>query len=98
MPGLAVVDGSGRQHVLVLHGWALDSGIWSTSRPLTNVEEFTYAYFDFPGYGTQRSSPPAAGLDDMDRATFGPQAQAKHQRGRQRSTAVNRGAVPAALR
>ena len=65
MPGLAVVDGSGRQHVLVLHGWALDSGIWSTSRPLTNVEQFTYAYFDFPGYGTQRSSPPAAGLDDM---------------------------------
>lgn len=65
MPGLAAVEGAGSKHVLVLHGWALDSEVWSTTRPLTNLEQFTYAYFDFPGYGTHSSAPPAAGLDDM---------------------------------
>jgi pimeloyl-ACP methyl ester carboxylesterase len=68
MSGIAAVEGTGSQRVLVLHGWALDSSIWSATRPLTDTSRFTYAYFDFPGYGASRGQRPAEGLDGMARA------------------------------
>ena len=69
MGGIAVVEGTGTP-VLVLHGWALDSSIWNDARPLTDTERFTYAYYDFPGYGSNSANEPAEGLDAMARAAL----------------------------
>ncbi|MGW4401127.1 alpha/beta fold hydrolase [Amycolatopsis nivea] len=65
MTGIAAVEGNGARRVLVLHGWALDSGVWHAARALTDLSAFTYAYFDFPGYGVHRDVPPASGMDAM---------------------------------
>ncbi|EWS56080.1 MULTISPECIES: alpha/beta fold hydrolase [unclassified Methylibium] len=70
MNQLAAVEGSGLHRVLVLHGWALDSGVWLASRALTDQAQFCYAYFDFPGYGVNRRQAPAASLDDMAAAAL----------------------------
>lgn len=61
------VEGSGDIRVLVLHGWALDSAVWATTRLETDLDRFTYAYVDFPGYGPNRSAAgtPAVGIDGM---------------------------------
>lgn len=63
--GFAAIEGNGPHNVLVLHGWALDSGVWLATRALSNVKDFTWAYFDFPGYGVNRPSQPAEGVDGM---------------------------------
>lgn len=68
--GVAAVEGAGTSKVLMLHGWALDSGVWLAARALTDQERFTYAYFDFPGYGVNRDSSPADGVDGMARAAL----------------------------
>lgn len=65
MNGIAAIEGSGAQYVLVLHGWALDSNVWLDTRALVDDTRFTYAYFDFPGYGSNRSVPPAEGMEGM---------------------------------
>lgn len=65
MTGVAAVEGAGPDRVLVLHGWALDSGVWLTTRALTDQARFTYAYVDFPGYGAAASQPPARSMDAM---------------------------------
>lgn len=65
MTGIAAVEGNGARRVLVLHGWALDSGVWHAARALTDLSAFTYAYFDFPGYGAHREVPPVSGMDAM---------------------------------
>ncbi|WP_078428635.1 alpha/beta fold hydrolase [Alkalihalobacterium alkalinitrilicum] len=67
---IACVEGRGPNRVLVLHGWALDSGIWLASRSLTDLDNFTYAYMDFPGYGTNRTIPPCECLDSMAKAAL----------------------------
>jgi pimeloyl-ACP methyl ester carboxylesterase len=54
MKGIAAVEVSGVQCVLVLHGWGLDSKVWLDTRALIDHTRFTYAYFDFPGYGSNR--------------------------------------------
>jgi len=54
--------------VVVLHGWALDSGVWLAARALSDVTRFTFAYVDFPGYGVARDEAPAEGVDGMARA------------------------------
>lgn len=66
----AAVEGAGPTKVLVLHGWALDSGVWLAARALSNTRDFTWAYFDFPAYGVNRALHPAAGIDGMARAAL----------------------------
>lgn len=61
MRHVAAVEGSGDHKVLVLHGWAMDAGVWLPTRALSDVSTFTFAYVDFPGYGSNR---PAADLPD----------------------------------
>jgi pimeloyl-ACP methyl ester carboxylesterase len=51
---IAAVDGSGKHKVLVLHGWVMDAGVWLATRALADVSDFTFAYVDFPGYGSNR--------------------------------------------
>ena len=70
MTGIAAIEGNGPHRVLVLHGWALDSGVWFASRALTDLSRFTYAYLDFPGYGVNRSKPPAASVEAMAAAAI----------------------------
>lgn len=70
MTGIATIEGQGPLRVLVLHGWALDSGVWLASRALTDLSRFTYAYFDFPGYGSNRSASPANSVDAMAAAAI----------------------------
>jgi pimeloyl-ACP methyl ester carboxylesterase len=67
MGNLAVVEGHGDIRVLVLHGWALDSSIWSAARSETDLETFTYAFVDFSAYGPARAeaSSPDDGIDGM---------------------------------
>lgn len=69
-PRIAAIEGAGEQKVLVLHGWALDSGVWLASRARSNTRDFTWAYVDFPGYGVNRSLPPAEGVDGMAHAAL----------------------------
>lgn len=65
-------EGSGEARVLVLHGWALDSSVWAATQLETNLEEFTYAYYDFPGYGPDESlgRDSAEGIDGMARGAL----------------------------
>jgi pimeloyl-ACP methyl ester carboxylesterase len=67
MTAIAAVEGLGDTKVIVLHGWALDSSVWLASRALSDVSRFTYAYVDFPGYGSNKDAPLAEGLDGMAR-------------------------------
>lgn len=62
---IAAIDGSGARKVLVLHGWALDSGVWLASRWISNTRDFTWAYVDFPAYGVNRAMAPADGVEGM---------------------------------
>lgn len=66
------VEGSGDIRVLVLHGWALDSAVWAAARLETNLDKFTYAFVDFPGYGPNRSDAdsPTDGIDGMAAAAL----------------------------
>ncbi|WP_420466012.1 alpha/beta fold hydrolase [Panacagrimonas sp.] len=66
----AAVEGAGPRKVLVLHGWALDSGVWLTTRALSNTRDFTWAYLDFPAYGVNRAMAPAADVDGMAQAAL----------------------------
>jgi len=67
---IAAVEGAGARKVLVLHGWALDSGGWLAARVLSDMSQFTFAYVDFPGYGVARMDPPATGMDEMSRVAL----------------------------
>jgi pimeloyl-ACP methyl ester carboxylesterase len=68
--GISAVEGEGPVKVLVLHGWALDSSVWRASAEIINRQRFTYAYFDFPGYGTNSAAAPADGIDGMAHAAL----------------------------
>jgi pimeloyl-ACP methyl ester carboxylesterase len=66
MKNVRVVEGHGDTRVLVLHGWALDSAVWSAARSETDLERFTYAFLDFPAYGAAcNAETPASGIDSM---------------------------------
>lgn len=67
---IAAIEGNGDRKVLVLHGWALDSGVWLAARALSDVSRFTFAYFDFPGYGVSRDESPAGDIDAMARSAL----------------------------
>ena len=64
-PGIAAVEGTGPNRVLVLPGWALDATVWLATRAKLDVTDFTFAYVDFPGYGVGRDEPLAEGIDGM---------------------------------
>ena len=68
--GVASVEGRGATKVLVLHGWGMDSSVWNWCRQDIDSEAFTYAFFDFPGYGSHRPQVPADGIDGMARAAL----------------------------
>ena len=46
--------GSGKHHVMILHGWFGDHGIWSPSYDFIDQDLFTYAFVDYRGYGGSR--------------------------------------------
>ena len=68
--GLSSVEGVGETKVLVLHGWGMDSSVWNWCRDQLDLDRFTFAFFDFPGYGTHRPHAPADGIDGMARAAL----------------------------
>jgi pimeloyl-ACP methyl ester carboxylesterase len=68
--GVSAVEGSGATNVLVLHGWGMDSSVWNWSKDKLDRERFSYAFFDFPAYGTHRPEAPAEGIDGMARAAL----------------------------
>ncbi|WP_336855483.1 alpha/beta hydrolase [Sinomonas albida] len=62
---VAAIEGSGSTRVLVLPGWALDANVWLATRAELDVDGFTFAYVDFPGYGIAQNEPPAEGIEGM---------------------------------
>jgi pimeloyl-ACP methyl ester carboxylesterase len=62
---IVAIEGAGAHKVIVLHGWALDSGVWLGARALSDVTRFTFAFVDFPGYGVDQAGPVADGIDGM---------------------------------
>ena len=54
--------GTGARHVMVLHGWFGDHGVWKTTYPLLDTKAFTYVFPDWRGYGASRDN---AGHHDM---------------------------------
>jgi pimeloyl-ACP methyl ester carboxylesterase len=62
---IVAIEGAGAHKVIVLHGWALDSGVWLGARALSDVTRFTFAFVDFPGYGVDKDSKAADGIDGM---------------------------------
>lgn len=63
---VAAVEGSGDHKVLVLHGWVMDASVWLSTRALSDVSTYTFAYVDFPGYGSNRpASDLPASIDAM---------------------------------
>jgi esterase len=47
--------GTGPRKVIVLHGWFGDHGIWSAAYPFLDMKKFSYAFFDYRGYGASRA-------------------------------------------
>jgi pimeloyl-ACP methyl ester carboxylesterase len=80
MSGISSVEGTGSKRVLVLHGWALDSSIWDPARDRLDLDAYTYAFFDFPGYGSNRSAGPADGVDGMADAALAAAAEVSWDR------------------
>ncbi len=46
--------GDGPSHVVVLHGWFGDHGIWKAVYPLLDTGRFSYVFVDYRGYGASR--------------------------------------------
>ena len=46
--------GSGKEKVIVLHGWLGDYAVWEPTFPSLDLETFTYAFMDCRGYGKSR--------------------------------------------
>src|SRR5436190_13700980 len=46
--------GSGAHKVIVLHGWFGDHKVWSPVYPFLDTAAFSYAFFDYRGYGSSR--------------------------------------------
>jgi pimeloyl-ACP methyl ester carboxylesterase len=68
--GVSTIKGTGATNVLVLHGWGMDSSVWKWCWDELDLDRFTYAFFDFPGYGSHRPQAPANGIDGMARAAL----------------------------
>jgi pimeloyl-ACP methyl ester carboxylesterase len=46
--------GSGKEKVIVLHGWLGDYAVWEPTFPSLDQNAFTYAFMDYRGYGKSR--------------------------------------------
>ncbi|MES2185485.1 MAG: alpha/beta hydrolase [Pseudomonadota bacterium] len=57
--------GTGPHHVLVLHGWFGDHGVWAPTYGLLDTAAFTYAFLDWRGYGASRGVAGVHGMDEM---------------------------------
>lgn len=47
--------GTGREGVIVLHGWFGDHTAFQATFPLLDTDQFTYAFVDYRGYGKSRN-------------------------------------------
>lgn len=59
------IKGTGPHHVVVLHGWFGDHQVWQPTYPLLDTQEFTYAFFDYRGYGGSQDLPGAQDMNEM---------------------------------
>ncbi|MEI6384793.1 MAG: alpha/beta hydrolase [Betaproteobacteria bacterium] len=57
--------GSGKNHVVVLHGWFGDHGIWSPTYDFIDQDQFTYAFVDYRGYGASKHLSGAHSMDQI---------------------------------
>jgi pimeloyl-ACP methyl ester carboxylesterase len=48
------IVGSGKEGVIVLHGWFGDHSVFAPMFPYLDTETFTYAFVDYRGYGLSR--------------------------------------------
>lgn len=49
------IYGSGKEGVIVLHGWFGDHTVFNPMIPYLDTETFTYAFMDYRGYGLSRN-------------------------------------------
>lgn len=49
------IVGSGKQRVIVLHGWFGDFTVFKPMLPYLDTQTFTYAFVDYRGYGKSRA-------------------------------------------
>ncbi len=49
------ICGSGKEGVIVLHGWFGDHTVFAPVMPYLDTETFTYAFMDYRGYGQSRN-------------------------------------------
>ena len=54
MPIGHTLIGSGNENVIVLHGWLGDYAVWEPTFPSLALDQFTYAFMDYRGYGKSR--------------------------------------------
>lgn len=57
--------GTGPRHVLVLHGWFGDHGIWAPTYGLLDKTAYSYAFPDWRGYGLSRALAGEHSMDEM---------------------------------
>jgi pimeloyl-ACP methyl ester carboxylesterase len=48
------IYGSGKEGIIVLHGWFGDHTVFAPMLPFLDTETFTYAFIDYRGYGSSR--------------------------------------------
>lgn len=59
------IFGSGKQGVIVLHGWFGDYSVFEPMLPYLDTETFTYAFVDFRGYGKSRNQAGAHSMAEI---------------------------------
>ena len=69
------VVGAGDHRVIVLHGWFGDHQVWKPAYPFLDTQTFTYAFFDYRGYGASRH---VTGSQDMQEMAHDAVALADH--------------------
>ncbi|WMY96008.1 MAG: pimeloyl-ACP methyl ester esterase BioH [Arsenophonus sp.] len=50
--------GTGKQNIVLLHGWGLNSEVWRTIVKLEFSNNFCFYFVDLPGYGRNHMFPP----------------------------------------
>ncbi|WP_348666496.1 pimeloyl-ACP methyl ester esterase BioH [Arsenophonus symbiont of Ornithomya chloropus] len=56
--------GTGKQNVVLLHGWGLNSEVWRTIVKVESSANFCFHFVDLPGYGRNYMFPPLS-LEEM---------------------------------
>jgi pimeloyl-ACP methyl ester carboxylesterase len=57
--------GQGPHRVMVLHGWFGDHQVWKPVYSLLDKQLFTYAFFDYRGYGVSKDLDGSRNMDEM---------------------------------